>query len=195
MFARLLNNAKSAVSGLLLRYVARASVAIPFVIAAGFALAAATAMLVERFGQLAAYWMMAGSLALVGVIAAAVVSVKEEQEEAAERDAEANDTGEVISDVAAQAMVQAPVAALGTLFSIPGGTSVALGTVRLLGRNWPLAILIGLIGLMYWPSKPQHPASADIGEGEPVPPHPNGHGNVHDLRPDYDRVHSRASSM
>ena len=63
MFTGLLHSAKSAVSGLLLKYVARASVAIPFVIAAGFALAACTMMLVERFGQVAAYWMVAGGLA------------------------------------------------------------------------------------------------------------------------------------
>jgi hypothetical protein len=65
MFTGLLNSAKSAVSGLLLKYVARASVAIPFVIAAGFALAAATAMLIERFGHITAYWIVAGGLAVV----------------------------------------------------------------------------------------------------------------------------------
>ena len=67
MFSGLLNSAKSAVSGLLLKYVARASVAIPFVIAAGFALAACTMMLVERFGHITAYWLVAGALAVVGV--------------------------------------------------------------------------------------------------------------------------------
>ena len=44
----------------MLKYVARASVAIPFVIALGFALAAIAVMLVERFGHVTAYWMMAG---------------------------------------------------------------------------------------------------------------------------------------
>jgi len=190
MLAGLINSAKSAVSALLLQYVARASVAIPFVIAAGFALAACTMMLVERFGQITAYWLVAGALAVVGVIAAAVVSAKEEKEEVAEQAAEASDTGEVVSDAAAQAMVQAPVAALGALFSIPGGTAAALGGARLLARNWPLAILVGLLGLLYWPS---HSERADIGEGEPVPPQPNGRANVHELRPDYDRLRRRAA--
>ena len=40
MFRGLINDAKSAASSLVLKYVARASVAIPFVIALGFALAA-----------------------------------------------------------------------------------------------------------------------------------------------------------
>lgn len=40
MFQGLINSAKTAVSSLILKYVARASVAVPFVIALGFALAA-----------------------------------------------------------------------------------------------------------------------------------------------------------
>ena len=58
MFAGLINKGKAAVSGLLLKYLARASVAIPFVIAVGVAIAAITVMLVERFGHLTAYWLM-----------------------------------------------------------------------------------------------------------------------------------------
>ena len=135
MFTGLLNSAKSAVSGLLLRYVARASVAIPFVIAAGFALAACTMMLVERFSHITAYWLVAGGLAVVGVIAAAVVSAKEEIEEEAEQAAEASDTGDVVSDAAAQAMMQAPIAVLGALFSIPGGTSAAVGYCPIVGSQ------------------------------------------------------------
>lgn len=53
MFAGLVNQAKSAVAGLVLKYLARASVAIPFVIAFGFAVAAVAAMLVQRFGHVA----------------------------------------------------------------------------------------------------------------------------------------------
>ena len=88
MFAGLINQAKSAVSGLVLKYVARASVAVPFVIAAGFALAAITVMLVERFGHVTAYWLVAGGLAAIGIVAAIVVSVKEQEEEKAEELAE-----------------------------------------------------------------------------------------------------------
>ena len=43
-----MNQAKDALGGLVLKYVARASVAIPFVIALGFALAALTVMLVHE---------------------------------------------------------------------------------------------------------------------------------------------------
>ena len=61
MFAGLINQVKSAASDLVLQYLARASVAVPFVIALGFALAAVTVMLVERFGQVIAYWMVAAA--------------------------------------------------------------------------------------------------------------------------------------
>ena len=110
MFAGLIHQAKSAVSGLVLKYVARASVAVPFVIALGFALAAITVMLVERFGHVMAYWLVAGGLALIGIVAAIVVSVKEHEEEAAEQHAERTDTQEVVSEAAAQAVVQTPIA-------------------------------------------------------------------------------------
>jgi len=105
VFAGLINQAKSAASNLVLKYVARASVAVPFVIAAGFALAAVAMMLSERFGHVAGYWTMAGGLAAVGLIAAVVVSRKEHEEEVAEQHAEEADTGEVVSDATAQAML------------------------------------------------------------------------------------------
>ena len=117
MFAGLINQAKSAASHLVLKYVARASVAVPFVIAAGFSLAAITVMLVERFGHVTAYWLVAGGLALIGAIAAIVVSVREHEEEVAEQQAEKTDTGEVVSDTTAQVLAQAPVALLGTLMT------------------------------------------------------------------------------
>jgi hypothetical protein len=79
-----MNQAKDAVSGLVLKYVARASVAIPFVIALGFAIAAVSVSLVNarsRRGVLDDGWRPAA----IGVIAAIAVSVKEHDEEAAER--------------------------------------------------------------------------------------------------------------
>ena len=76
MFAGLINQTKLATSHLVLRYAARVSVAVPFIIAAGFALAAITVMLIERFGHVMAYWLVAGGLALIGAVASVVVAVK-----------------------------------------------------------------------------------------------------------------------
>ncbi len=163
MFRGLINDAKSAASSLVLKYVARASVAIPFAIGLGFALAALTVWLVNQYGHVTGYLLMAGGLAAIGVIAALVVSFKEHEEEVAEETAEAADTSSVATDVAAQA----PLALLGALFTMPGGASSALKVAQVLGRNFPLVLLLILTGALFWPS----------GEGEDtetVRPRPNG---------------------
>jgi hypothetical protein len=169
VFAGLINQAKSAASGLILKYLARASVAVPFVVALGFAVAAVTVMLVERFGQVTAYWMVAGGLAAIGLVAAMVVSVKEQEEEEAEQLAEEADTAEVVTEAAAQAVVQTPVALLGALFSLPGGASSALSVVRVLGRNFPLVLLLVMIGALFWPTEEATSSDADVDA-----PKPNG---------------------
>ena len=137
----------------MLKYVARVSVAVPFVIAAGFALAAITVMLVDRFGHVMAYWLVAGGLTLVGVIATIVVSVKEYEEEVVEQQAAKTDTEALVSDATAQAIAQTPVALLGALMTMPGGAAGALSAARLLGRNWPLVVLLVMIGALFWPTE------------------------------------------
>jgi hypothetical protein len=77
VFAGLIKQAKGAATGLVLKYVTRASIAFPFVVALGFALAAISVLLVQRFRQVFGYWMMAGGLTLIGVVATIAVSVKE----------------------------------------------------------------------------------------------------------------------
>jgi len=169
LFAGLMKQAKDAVSGLVLKYVARASVAIPFVIALGFAIAAVSVMLVQRFGHVTAYWIMAGGLAAIGAIAAIAVSVKEHEEEVAEEKADASDIQEVVSDATAQAIVQAPLAMLGALFTAPGGASTAIKVAGILGRNYPLVLLLVLIGARFWPTE-----SDATPETEAAAPKPNG---------------------
>jgi hypothetical protein len=171
VFAGLINKGKAAVSGLLLKYLARASVAIPFVIAVGVAIAAITVMLVERFGHLTAYWLMAGGLVAIGVMAAVAVSVIEREEEVAEQEAEAADTQQVAGDATAQVMTEAPLALLGTLFTAPGGATSAIKVGRILGRNWPLVLLFLMIGALFWPTD----GSPEEAALEDHPNMPNGH--------------------
>lgn len=152
MFAGLIQHAREAASHLVLRYVARASVAVPFIIALGFAVAAIAVMLVDRFGHVTAYWIMAGGLAILGVLAAIVVSIKEHEEQIAEQKAQQADTQEVMSDAAAQAIVQAPLALLGALVTTPSGATSAFKVARLLGRNLPLVLLLVIIGALFWPT-------------------------------------------
>jgi hypothetical protein len=128
---------------LVIKYVARASVAVPFIIALGFALAAITVMLVERFGHVTGYWLVAAGLVAIGIVAAITVSVKVHEEDVAEQQAEQSDTEEVVSDATAQAMMQAPIALLGAAFTMPGGATAALNVARILGRNYPLVLFAG----------------------------------------------------
>ena len=162
-----MNKAKDAVSGLILKYVARASVAIPFVIALGFTIAAISVMLVERFGHVTAYWVMAGGLAAVGVIAAIAVSVKEHEEVVAEQKAEEADTGEVVSDATTQAMMQAPLALAGALFTAPGGASSAMKIAGILGRNYPLVLLLVLIGALFLPTESDQDPEVESTDARP----------------------------
>ena len=96
---------------------------------------------------------MAGGLCLAGIIAAAFVSAKEHKEEAAEVEAEKSDTSSTMSDAAATAISQAPIALLGSIFAIPGGPATALSAARVIGRNWPVAVLAVLIGGLFWPTR------------------------------------------
>jgi hypothetical protein len=172
MFRGLINDAKSAVTSTITKYLARASVAVPFVVAFGFATAALTLMLVERFGAIAGYWMVAGGFAAIGLVAALAVSVKEHEEEIAEKRAEEHDTAEVGSDAAAQAAVQLPIAALGALLSSSGGATTAVGGLKLLVRNMPLVVLLVLISMLFWPTDTDATQDEELAAGKPNGMHP-----------------------
>jgi hypothetical protein len=152
VFRTLINDAKSAAGAVIGRYAIRASVAVPFVVAAGFATTAITVMLMDRFGAVAAYSLMAGGFATIGLLATALVSFKEQEEELADTEAEKSDTADVLSDAATQAATQLPLAVLGTLMTTPFGPSAAASGARLLARNFPLVLLLVLIGFLFWPT-------------------------------------------
>jgi hypothetical protein len=171
MFRGLINDAKAAATSVIGRYVARASVAIPFVIALAFAMAAITVMLVQRFGHVTVYWLMAAGLALIGAMAALVVSVKEQDEEVADQQAEAEDTAAVASEV----VTQAPLALLGSMLASPGGATSALAVVRLLARNLPLVVLAVIVATLLWPSEtdvPPDSGDVDLPDTDDAAPQP-----------------------
>jgi hypothetical protein len=91
--------------------------------------------------------------------------VKEHEEEVAEQQAEQADTQDVVSEATAQAMVQAPLALLGTLLTVPGGATSALKVASILGRNFPLVLLLVMIGALFWPT--DNTVAEQQGQGEP----------------------------
>jgi hypothetical protein len=173
MFRGLINDAKAAAGSLVGKYLMRVSVAVPFIVAIGFGIAATTVFLVDKLGSLYAYLTIGGAFTLIGLMAALVVSVKE-QEEAAETKVEATDTASVATDAAAQAAVQAPLALLGTLFATPAGPAMLAGGTKALARNIPLVVLLALIGMLFWPVDEKAQAEDAAETNGAYPPVPNG---------------------
>jgi len=162
MLRGLLGSAKSAVIDLVLKYVARGSVAIPFLFAFGFALAAITAMLVERFGTVLAYWAIAAGLTVIGIVAVLAVSIKEHEQERKEERGVARDT----SDLAAEVAAQVPLAVIGSLLSLTGGTEATFKAAKIAGRNWPLVVLVGFVALLFWPTPARTTERVQITNGK-----------------------------
>lgn len=168
MFRGLINDAKSAVGTVVARYTTRAAVAGLFLLALGFGTAAVTVTLVQIYGAINAYWMLAGGFMLLGVLAAIIVSWQESKEEAEDEIAAETDTSTVATDAAAQAAAQLPIALLGSVLTTPAGPASLMGLVRLVGRNLSLVIFLALIALLFWPNKPRD--AGEEGGGENVEP-------------------------
>jgi hypothetical protein len=169
VFRKLIDDAKSAAVSTLTKYAVRMSVAVPFLVAAGFGTAAVTVMLVERFGSLKAYGLMAAGFAAIGLVSTIAVAVKEKEDVAEDVAAEQNDTAEVATDAAAQAAVQLPLALLGMLFTTPMGPSAALGGAKALGRNWPMVLMLVLVGLLFWPLENKEGETESAADEDPDP--------------------------
>jgi hypothetical protein len=181
VFRGLINDAKSAAGAVIGKYAIRASVVVPFIIAAGFATAAGTLALIDRYGALMAYCLMAGVFAGIGLLASIFVAVREQEEVAADTKADQADTANVATDAAAQAAVQVPLALLGTLLTTPMGPGMAAGGLKAVARNLPLVILMVLIGFLFWPSSD---TAADGGEStEDNPDQPSPQANPADWQP------------
>ena len=176
MFRSLINDAKSAAGALVSKYLLRASVAVPFVAAAGFGTAALTVMLVERYGGVAAYGIMAAGFAVVGLASALLVTIKEQEVEVADAEAANSDTIDVASEAATQAAAQLPLALAGTLLTSPMGARAALGAVKTLTRNLPLVLLFAIIGFLLWSyqdrDRPTEGEAADEDVHKQPAPHP-----------------------
>jgi hypothetical protein len=71
--------------------------------------------------------------------------------------------------------LQTPIALLGTLATAPGSACAALGLARLVGRNFPLVLLMVMIGALFSPT-----ADSEVQEenDEVLARKPNGSDNV-----------------
>jgi hypothetical protein len=149
MIQALINDAKlaagSAAGKFVVKYLARACVALPFIVALGFVTAAITLMLVDQYGGIEAFWIVAGGFTLIGLVATLALTLTERGREIAERRAAELNAARAAS---ARAAAQAPMMLLGALLSTSVGPGVVAGGAKALVRNLPLVALAGLITLL-----------------------------------------------
>ena len=174
MFKGLINDVKAAAASFVATYLARVSVAVPFLVALGFATAAIALELTERFGARNALWMLAGGFCAIGLLAAFAVTLKEQQEEmqaAEEQQRSEGGIGEMTSAAASEAATQLPAALLSAFMQNPSSLSSLSGlpVARTVSRHMPLLLLLLLVGLLLWPTEQKEEASAPEGEQPPAP--------------------------
>jgi hypothetical protein len=83
---------------------------------------------------------------------------------------EAADNKAVVNDATAQLVRQSPVVLLGALLTAPGGATTELKVARILGRNFPLILLLVMISALFWPTANETEPSNKV--------RPNGFGTA-----------------
>jgi predicted neutral ceramidase superfamily lipid hydrolase len=159
VFRGFINDATAAADALIARVVTQASIAVPFIIAFGFATAGVALILVEHFGHRNAYLILAVVFSVIGFLLSALI--RSRRSEAATADARAE------YERAAQAganpkltPTQLPLAVLAALVSSSVGPSMVLRVARGVTRNLPLIGAALIFGFLMWPK----PAATDVPE-------------------------------
>jgi hypothetical protein len=151
MFQGLLKRAERSIDSAVTKVVDRALMAAPFVVAGGFATAALTVWLVEHYGQVTAYTLMAGAFALIGLITMAVLGMgnaaQASSESAAsepEQTANASDDADAASDMDLTALLTPEVRAI----LASAAPAAVPGIARGVTRNLPLILLLAVVGFV-----------------------------------------------
>lgn len=148
MFQSLVNRAQRSVDSLVSKYVARAAVAVPFIVAMGFGTAAASVKLTAEYGSMTAYTILAVAFSAIGLVAAVAIALSSSQP-AATADAGAQQTAAAASEQASDAREPSfpidPATVLSMLATV--GPALTPPLLRLLARNLPL--VMGLAVLAY----------------------------------------------
>jgi|GEM_PF-1117601 len=177
MFQGLIDQVKTAVGSLVSTYLARASVAVPFLVAAGFATAAVALLLTEKFGAIAATSIMAGGFTAIGALAAVLVTIKEQEDSAAAAEALVENSNaasalDAVGDAVGQAVGQSPVEVISALLlSTPLGPRLLSAGASSLGRprNLALMAMIAIVAALLWAenlkSEDTEPQGADHAAG------------------------------
>lgn len=149
MFQGLFKRAERSFDQAVSRIVTRAAVAVPLLVAGGFATAALTVKLLELYGPITGYALMAALFAVIGVATMAIVGVGSagapveqataEPEKAADTTAATGQETTDISDLLTPEMR--------TLLASIAPAAVP-GLVRGVGRNLPLIFVLALVAFV-----------------------------------------------
>ena len=139
MFQDLFRRAETTIDGIVAKYMGRALVAVPLIVACGFATAAATVKLVEVYGAPIGCAIMALVFGLLGLLTMAVVSGGHAPEETSFKAEEAEEPSRIGSEFEAFLTPE--------LRSLVGATApMALPVVaRTAMRNLPLLIMLAVV--------------------------------------------------
>jgi Na+-transporting methylmalonyl-CoA/oxaloacetate decarboxylase gamma subunit len=139
MFQDLFRRAETTIDGIVAKYMGRALVAVPLIVACGFATAAATVKLVELYGAPIGCAIMALVFGLLGLLTMAVVSGGHAPEETSFKAEEAEEPSRIGSEFEAFLTPE--------LKSLVGATApMALPVVaRTVMRNLPLLIMLAVV--------------------------------------------------
>lgn len=147
MFQALFKRAERSIDQAVARIAIRALVAVPLLIAGGFATAALTVKLVETYGAITGYALMAALFAVIGLVTLAIVGVNSRGEPAEEQ---ATAEPETAADTSGSHEEQS--ADIGDLLTpelralLASAMPVAVpGLLRGVGRNLPLIFVLAVV--------------------------------------------------
>lgn len=147
MFQGLLRRAESTIDQVVAKYMSRAMVAIPLLVAGGFATAALTVKLVELYGSVTGYGLMAALFGVIGLVTMAIVGTGERrpaEPATAEQPAAASAEQPSSDAIDAAELLTPEVRAL--LASV--APMAVPGLIRGVGRNLPLIFFLALVGFL-----------------------------------------------
>jgi hypothetical protein len=167
VFQSLVNRAQRSVDSLISKYVARAAVAVPFIIAMGFGTAAAAVKLTAEYGSMTAYTILAGAFAAIGLVAAVAIAMVSPQPaaspEATPEQTAAAQNGEAADEEAVPELPVDPAMVLSMLTTL--GPALTPYLLRVLTRNLPLLTGLAIVAYLLFAdagrSKPSADASAE----------------------------------
>ena len=145
MFQGLFKRAERSLDSVVAKFVGRALVAVPLLVAGGFATAAVTVKLVTLYGHVTAYALMAAIFGAIGLVTMAGVGIEQRpangtaaSEPEAKTD-EATDDSTDVSDLLTPEMR--------TLFASVAPAALP-GLLRGVGRNAPLILVLALVAFV-----------------------------------------------